>query len=312
MDSSVRPRHITDMLTSIADAATERLVELALQELGPAPEPFVFVAMGSQGRTEVTLAADQDNAIIFAPSGSGDLQAVADYFGRLGARVSDGLAAAGYPYCRGHVMASQPRWCRSLAAWRSLVDTWMDRAEPQDVADLSVLLDQRIVYGDAGLSRALREHVHDAVAQAPAVLYQLTRNALTFRPPSRPLVGILPGGAADAEVDLKDALMPIVTFARVYAARHGIAATHTLERIEALAADDALPSADRDEIEAVYDFLLRARLQAQLSAIRSGLTATSVVQPSRLGTTQRELLRGAYARIAAVQAQIAYEFPEAG
>jgi len=33
-------------------------------------------------------------------------------------------------------MASDPRWCRSVTAWRSLADTWLRRGEPQDIADL--------------------------------------------------------------------------------------------------------------------------------------------------------------------------------
>ena len=315
MDSSTRPRHITDMLSSVADATTERLVQLALEELGPPPAdaPFAFIAMGSQGRDEVTLAADQDNGIVFALPDSADADGVAEYFLRLGTRVSDGLAQAGYPYCRGKVMASDPRWCRSLPAWRSLVDTWLVRAEPQDIADLSVLLDQRPVCGDADLSHALRKHIQGSVPQEPAVLYQLTRNALTFRPPTRLPGNIFLGGPEHAgEIDLKDALMPIVTFARVYAVRHGISQTHTLERIDALAAANLLPSANRDELATVYDLLVRLRLQTQASAVRAGLPPSSSVSLARLGATQRELLRGAFAQIAAVQKQISYEFPEIG
>jgi signal-transduction protein with cAMP-binding, CBS, and nucleotidyltransferase domain len=54
------------------------------------------------------------------------------------------------------------------------------------------------------------------------------------------------------------------------------------------------------------------RLQAQLAAIRAGQPPTSIVQLGRLGSTQRESLRGAFAQIAAVQKQISYEFPEVG
>jgi CBS domain-containing protein len=106
--------------------------------------------------------------------------------------------------------------------------------------------------------------------------------------------------------------MPIVTFARVYAARHGIAQTQTLERIDALAGADLLPSADGDEISDVYDFLMRLRLQGQLAALRAGRQPSSSIQLTALGHTQRERLRQAFAEIAAVQKQISYEFPEVG
>ena len=72
MDSSARPRHVTNMLASICDAATERLIQLAIDELGPPPAAFAFIAMGSQGRQEQTLLTDQDNGIIFAPAADAD------------------------------------------------------------------------------------------------------------------------------------------------------------------------------------------------------------------------------------------------
>ena len=44
------------------------------------------------------------------------------------------------------------------------------------------------------------------------------------------------------EINLKDAMMPMVSFSRLYALRHQMNQTHTVERIEALA-DRAIISA---------------------------------------------------------------------
>jgi CBS domain-containing protein len=98
----------------------------------------------------------------------------------------------------------------------------------------------------------------------------------------------------------------------VLPARHRISATHTLERIDALADLDVIPSTSRDEITAAYDFLMQLRLESQLKAIRAGRPPTSTIQPSKLGHTQKELLRQAFAQIAAMQKTISYEFPEGG
>ena len=84
-----------------ATPPTERLIELACEELGPPPVAFSFIAMGSQGRGELTLAADQDNGIIYAHADGADPDTIRDFFLRLGERVNEGLAIAGYPYCRG-------------------------------------------------------------------------------------------------------------------------------------------------------------------------------------------------------------------
>ena len=90
------------------------------------------------------------------------------------------------------------------------------------------------------------------------------QNALLFKPPFRLLGNIyLSGGATEhaGEINLKDAMMPMVSFARLYALRHQINQTHTLERIEALSERDVILPSSRDEIIAAYDFLMQLRLR---------------------------------------------------
>jgi CBS domain-containing protein len=311
LDSSARPRHVTHMLTSICDAATARLIELAVAELGPPPAPFAFIAMGSQGRQEQTLLTDQDNGIIYAPAGGADPQTVADYFLRLGAQVCDGLQRAGYALCRGKVMASNPRWCRSLPDWIRGFNEWWSKSEPQEITDFSIFFDFRTVYGDADLTHALRAAIHAALKDQSAFFHLFAQNALLFKPPFRLLGNIyLSGGATEhaGEINLKDAMMPVVSFARLYALRHQVNQTRTTERIEALTERGVILPASRDEIVAAYDFLMELRLGAQLAAIQAGRPPQNVIHPGKLGHIQRELLKQAFAQIAAVQKKVSYDF----
>ena len=235
-----------------------------------------------------------------------------DYFLRLGARVSQGLQAAGYPYCRGQVMASDPRWCRSLPDWLATYDAWLRRAQPQDITDLSVFLDFRLVHGEAALVAEMQRHVHETLPGERGVQYQLARNALTFRPPVRLPGNIYLGGGAEqaGHIDLKDALQPMVAFARVYAARHRVDQTHTLERIAALTERGLLPQGSREEIGDAYDFLMGLRLQLQVAALRDGRAPTNSVELSSLSHGRQELLRQSFAQIASVQRIAENEFPE--
>ncbi len=311
MDSSARPRHVTQMLASICDTATERLIQLAVAELGPPPAAFAFIAMGSQGRQEQTLLTDQDNGIIFSPSAKADPEAVADYFLRLGTRVCDGLNRAGYALCRGGVMASQPRWCRSLPDWLSGFDEWIHKSEPQEIIDLSIFFDFRTVYGEAELTHELRRAIHTALQAEPAFYPHFAQNALAFKPPFRLLGNLyLSGGATEhaGEINLKDAMMPMVSFARLYALRHQINQTQTLERIEALTERNVILPASRDEITAAYDFLMQLRLQNQLAALQAGRPPQNLIHPGKLGYIQQELLKQAFAQIAAVQKKVSYDF----
>ncbi|MEZ4637222.1 MAG: DUF294 nucleotidyltransferase-like domain-containing protein [Caldilineaceae bacterium] len=311
MNSSARPRHVTNMLASICDAATERLVQLAIEELGPPPADFAFIAMGSEGRQEQTLVTDQDNGIIFAAPADADLPRVTEYFLALGQRVCAGLDRAGYPLCRGGVMASNPRWCRSLPEWIAGFERWVHKSTSQEIMDLSIFFDFRTVYGNTDLTHELRGAIHDLLAGDAAFFHHFAQNTLTFKPPFRLLGNIyLSGGATEhvGEINLKDAMMPMVTFARLYALRHRVNQTHTLERIEALSERGIIQPASRDEIVAAYDFLMQLRLQTQLSAIEVGRTPQNVIHPGKLGYIQQELLKQAFAQIAAVQKKVSYDF----
>lgn len=312
MDSSTRTSILTGMLTSICDAATARLIELGVQDLGPPPAPFAFIAMGSQGRQEQTLLTDQDNGIIFAAPDDGSRAEAAAYFLRLGARVCDGLNQAGYAHCRGNVMASNPRWCRSLPEWLAGFDQWVERSEPQEIIDLSIFFDFRTVYGDSELLHGLRRHITSILPGQPAFLQHFARNALSFKPPFR-LVGNIylgsGGGEHAGEINLKDAMMPMVSFARLYALRHQVNETHTLKRIEALAERNLILASSRDETTAAYDFLMQLRLQSQLAALQAGRPAVNTIQLAKMGYSQREMLKQAFSQIAAVQKKISYDFP---
>jgi PAS domain S-box-containing protein len=311
LDSSARPRPVTSMLASICDAATARLIQLAIDDLGPPPAPFAFIAMGSQGRQEQTLLTDQDNGIIFVPPAGASPDRVGDYFLQLGERVCGDLHRAGYTLCRGNVMASNPRWCRALPAWIAGFNEWVQKSEPQEVIDLGIFFDFRTVYGAAELTQELRRHIHAALQDAPAFYHHFAQNALTFKPPFRLPGNIYLGGGATehaGEINLKDAMMPMVSFARLYALRHQVNQTHTLERIEALAERGVILPASHDEISAAYNFLMQLRLNAQVAALQAGRPLTNIIHPGKLGYIQQELLKQAFAQIAAVQKKISYDF----
>jgi CBS domain-containing protein len=144
-----------------------------------------------------------------------------------------------------------------------------------------------------------------------AFFHHFAQNALTFKPPFRLLGNIYLGGGATehaGEINLKDAMMPMVSFARLYALRHQINQTHTLERIEALTERGVILPSSRDEIVASYDFLMQLRLQNQIAAIQAGRAPTNLIHPGKLGYIQQELLKQAFAQIAAVQKKVSYDF----
>ena len=311
LDCGAHPRHVTRMIASICDAATQRLVQLAVAAIGPPPASFAFVALGSQGRQEQTLSSDQDNAIIYSLPAGADAPAVAAYFGELGGRVCDGLAQAGYARCRGDIMASNPRWRQPLAVWQRYFSEWIAKAEPRELLDFSIFFDFRTVAGDAHLVDKLRAHVQAAVTAAPDFFPHFAQNALQFRPPLGLFGRIVTERAsspAGGTLDLKAAMMPIVGFARLYALHHSVAQTGTLDRLTALAAKGVLLESTHQEMQAAYEALMRLRLRHQAEAMHVGRPADNMVALSSLGHIEKAILKESFAEIEAVQHRVSYDF----
>ena len=164
--------------------------------------------------------------------------------------------------------------------------------------------------GNAQLAGELRRHVYATLRGAPAFFPRFAQNALLFKPPHR-LFGkmrIVGTGGEPGLLNLKDALVPIVNFARLYALQHACDATHTLDRLDALAEKAILPAAMREEIGVAYEFLLKLRLRHQASALQAGHTPDNAIHERALTQIEETLLHQSFERIAAMQTMISRDF----
>ena len=311
--AGVRPRTLAHMASAVCDAATVRFIELAIKELGQPPVSFAFIAMGSQGRQEQTLVTDQDNAIIYKDMGDLGDQETNSYFLALGARVCQWLDQAGYPFCKGKVMASNPDWCKSLPAWKEHFAAWIAKAEAKDLLDFSICFDFRPVYGSASLAHELRTFIDRILDDRPSFLPLLARNTLLFKPPVRLLGRIIKSGGPPEEagqLNLKEAMMPLVGFARLYALRYRIYHTHTMERIEAMVAKNVFKNDDCNSVAAVYDVLMRLRFQTQFGEFAAECTPDNCIAIDDLRNMDEAMIKEAFIQIEALQKKIVYDFLE--
>ncbi len=307
LDSGAHPGQITQMITSVCDSATVSLIGLAQQKLGPSPVPFVFLGLGSHGRQEMTLASDQDNAIIYeAPADAGEKAQAESYLQQLSEFVCDGLAEAGYPLCHGNVMARNPRWCQPLSVWKQYFSDWISLPEPQQLLEFTIFFDFRPIYGAAELAQQLRRHVHQMISAQPSFYPHFAQNSLLFRPPTR--LFSRSGGEHQKPPDLKEALFPLVSFARLYALRAGLDDTHTVSRIQALVRSSAIQESSGQDIISAFEFLMQLRLQHQTVMVTSGQSADNAINLRRIGPTEQTKLSQSFAAITAIQKRISYDF----
>jgi CBS domain-containing protein len=206
-------------------------------------------------------------------------------------------------------MARNPKWCAPLPVWRRVVTDWIRQPEPQQVLESAIFLDFRAVYGRDELARALRRHVHETLQANPAFLPFLAGDLLRFQPPPTGLSRRLqPWRTAQNLLDLKAILMPLSGMARVYALRHELDETHTLDRLEALAQRALIAEGNLREIAVTYELLLRLRLNHQSVCLREGRPLDNIIDWRRLTRLEQTQLDQAFHRIAAVQKKVSYDF----
>jgi PAS domain S-box-containing protein len=304
---------VVRMLSGNADAAVRKGVELAIAELGEPPVPFDIMLMGSLGRAEVTLMADQDHAIIYPDPVDGETGAQDDvqpYFLRLGERLSEILDAAGYPYCPGKIMSSEPRCCQSLSAWRHAFSTWIHALEPDDLLQVKIFFDFRGVLGDPQLTAALRRSVSGEIGREPRFLHLLAHSVLQYEPPLSTFGGfVLEEGAADqATFDVKGVLAQVTDFVRLRALQYGIDAAGTLDRLEALRAGGHLREDTVLQTAESYRFLMSVRLRHQAQQVLDRIEPDNRIAPAKLDEDERKRLKAAFSHIKALQSALGLEF----
>lgn len=310
VDSGANTKNITQIITAVFDAIVHKLIEFGVEKVGKPPVQFAFVALGSGGRKEQTLISDQDTAIIFENVPEEEYTETHQYFVKLAELVCDGLHECGYDYCPGEAMARNPKWTQSLNVWKDYFHNWISKSDQQDLIDVSIYFDFRLVYGSGKLVTELRESLAKSTENQSGFFQHLTKNCLLHKPP----VGLLGGlqletkGEFADTLNIKMALMPISDFARIYALKYNLADTNTIERLTALYEERILKKTTFDEIIQDYNFLMQIRFRHQTSQFSGNKNIDNFVSPKELTQLELNALKNAFSQISGLQKKLNYEF----
>jgi CBS domain-containing protein len=311
ISSGAKAENVNRLIATVSDAILHRLLEIALEQHGPPPVPFVFMIMGSEGRREQTLKTDQDNAIIFQDVPEGQQASVKSYFLSLGETVCTWLDETGYAFCEGGVMAMNPNWCQPISAWRDKFSEWIHTAEAEDLLHSSIFFDFRGAYGDFSLIDELRRHLFESLQGWSGFFRHLTENALHFKPPLgffRNFVVESKGEHRNA-LDIKQAMLPVVDFARIQALKNNIEETNTMGRLYELHARGHLSDKDYSDITRAYSFMMQLRFIRQITAIiEENRKPDNYINPKKLSRIEQTMLKEIFKRVEDFQTKMSFEF----
>jgi CBS domain-containing protein len=304
---------LTHTITALNDALTQRLFELLLPQFPRvAPLSWGWLAVGSEGRREQTVATDQDNAIVFRAT-THDVEPARKALLEFARAANHALAELGFPLCVGNIMAGNPDCCLTLEEWRARFASWMREPTPTALLGANIFFDFRALFGDGTLATTLRQWLDATSGENKLFLRMLVANALQAEAP----LGWIRTFRTDAgeTIDLKTHGTRIfVDAARAFALALGIPETNTAQRIRV--AGRRLAREERDITATVdaYQFLQLLRLRVQ----RGGLEAAAAVEapadrgpgapnrldPYALNELDQRMLREAFRQARALQTHL--------
>jgi CBS domain-containing protein len=263
----VAARTLTDLVSHLNDALVERVVALKTAQHGLDAARACWVAFGSEGRAEQTIATDQDNGLVLDDEvGSAERER----WLAMAREVNQALEACGFPLCRGGIMAGEPACTQTVSAWAAAFSGWMAQGQPEDLLKASIFFDLRPITWDPGaaaLAAPLRRLIREQAPQRPRFLHHLAANSLNFRP------ALNWHGGLDTEldagrhwIDLKlHGTAVFVDAARCLALAHGLEAVGTRERLLGAGQAMGVPVSEREGWAAAFEVLQMLRLRAQVS-----------------------------------------------
>jgi CBS domain-containing protein len=300
----VGAEQLTQIISTLNDLLTNRIIELELIRANAETTwlelDFCWLALGSEGRFEQTLNTDQDNGIIFALPPGKSADEIRQVLLPVAQRINHALDACGFPLCKGNVMASNPQWCLSLEEWMDTFADWIHRGDAPVLLNSTIFFDFRPLFGKHELAHELRDRLNARIKDNRLFLKHMVQNALGNRPP----LGLLRDFVVDGgTLDLKlNGIAPFVDAARIFALAAGSDETATIRRLRAACEAWHMEAAEVEGWIEAFLFIQLLRLRLQHEQSQAGATLSNRVNPDKLNSLDRRILKEAFRQARKLQA----------
>jgi len=310
---------ILEVMSEIHERLIRAVIRIAEQQMadkgfGPPPVDYCWINMGSDARHEQTLRTDQDNAIIYADPHTDDKERVDEYFKVLADIIVHGLERCGFALCTGDVMATNPKWRRSLSQWTEYVDRWSTTFVPQETIAMTILLDFRPVWGNQALARALWDKIFQVFDEPEKINHMLTELDTQFAIPINFLGNIRTEkkGPHKNQISLKKGgLVHIVNGARIFAINNRITETSTLGRLRQLTEMGVISKKRSDYLRTAFETLVMFKIRTNLQKMNQNQERDHYIDPSTLNNSEIMLLKDALYSVSQMQKLICSSFTNA-
>jgi len=296
-------------MSEIGRSFKQRLLELAEEKFGPPPIPYCFLALGSMARDEQLIVTDQDNAIIL--DNSYDEAKHGKYFAELDKFVCDGLAACGYSYCSGDIMATTPEYRKTQTQWEACFSDWIDNPNPKALLNCSIFFDLNGVYGRIKWAEQLNAFIIRRAKKNNRFLACLARNALNRTPPLGFFKDFVmeKDGRHNNSINLKRrGTAPLADLIRVHALAIGSSSQNSFQRLEDIIEAGILPKSKGEDLKHAMELISLVRLRHQALDIESEIEPDNNIEPENMSDLERRNLKDAFLVLSNAQNFLKYRY----
>ena len=306
VESGDKTENITHIISSVSDSIVKRLIQMAFFDVGEPPCKFAFMIMGSEGRMEQTLSTDQDNAIVYENVDASQEKSAQEYFLELGKIVCENLNTVGYRLCDGEIMASNPEWVQSLQEWEKKFGKWIGTSDPQSILNCSIFFDFRCGYGHQLLIDQLRSYINTTLKTNSIFFYHMAKTIMDYKDPLN-MFGNIKSSSNDT-VNVKDILLPVMSFLRLYTLKNQLDATNSLDRAKKLHECGEINKSLYEEIVFSYNYLMNIRLRFQAADVLENKEPGNVVDLNRLTNIEVETIKKIFAQIGSLRSKLGLDY----
>jgi len=306
LGQGVQARQLTTLISHLNDVLTVRLIEIYAAKHQLNMTQFAWIALGSEGRSEQTIATDQDNALVFSDSAS---ESQREAYLCFAGEVNQALNECGYPLCKGNIMASNPELCLTQHEWLIRFSRWIEQGNPQDLLNASIFFDFRVLAGNPDLLIPLKDYVRTKAAATPRFIKLMAENSLNTRIPLNWFGAIEPteiNGQKTMDLKLQGTAI-IVDVARIYSLAFGIEAINTRERLAAVGRALNVPESESAAWITAFEFLQTQRLAVQIGEAKIEGNP-NVIDIEKLNIVDRSILKESLSTVRSLQQHLQLDY----
>jgi CBS domain-containing protein len=234
-----------------------------------------------------------------------------EYFEKFAKFVCDGLAACGYAYCTGDIMATNPEWRKTRAEWEECFGNWIDNPTPERLLNSNIFFDLLGVHGRVKWAEQLSSFIVRRAKRNNRFLACMAYNAIRRTPPLGFFKDFVmeKDGRHRNSINLKRrGTAPLADLIRVHSLAIGSRSQNSFDRLDDINDAGILPKGRGMDLRDAMELIYMVRIRHQALDIENGDEPDNNIEPENMSEFERRNLKAAFQILSNAQNFIKFRY----